>query len=62
MKYPSIIRIDTAVKSAETTQTGINGRWVAASPLGFPSLVYRVKAAWLVFTGKADALTWEEGQ
>ena len=32
----------------------INGRWVPARPIGYPSLWHRLKAAWLVFTGTAD--------
>lgn len=40
----------------------INGKWVPSRPLGFSSFRYRCKAAWLVFTGKADALIWPEGQ
>jgi hypothetical protein len=40
----------------------INGKWFPARPLGFSSFRYRCKAAWLVFTGKADALTWPGGQ
>lgn len=40
----------------------INGKWVPARPLGYPAFWYRVKATWMVFTGKADALVWPEGQ
>lgn len=36
------------------------GAWVPARPLGFDSIGSRVKAAWLVFTGKADAVVWPE--
>lgn len=31
-----------------------------ARPCGFYSLSSRIKLAWLVFTGRADALTWED--
>lgn len=44
------------------SQAGINGKWVPARPLGAVGIVARIKAAWLVFTGKADAVTWPEDQ
>jgi hypothetical protein len=34
------------------------GKWCPARPIGYPSFWYRIKAAWLVFTGKADAILW----
>jgi hypothetical protein len=33
--------------------------WRPARPLGFYSLKSRLKIAWKVFIGKADAVTWE---
>ena len=36
--------------------------WLPARPLGFFSLKYRIKAAILVFTGKADAVIWPGNQ
>lgn len=37
-----------------------DGRWVAARPLGWSGLCLRqrLRAAWLVFTGRADVLQW----
>ena len=44
-------------------QAGLpDGRWVPARPLGFCSIGNRVRCAWMVFTGKADAVTWDGGQ
>ena len=40
----------------------IDGKWVHARPIGYWSFVYRVKCAWKVFTGQADALIWPGGQ
>ena len=40
----------------------INGKWVPARPLGLGTIVSRLKLAWMVFTGKADAVVWPEGQ
>jgi hypothetical protein len=35
-----------------------NGNWQPARPLGCDGIVYRLKAAWLVLTCKADAVIW----
>jgi|GEM_PF-1557053 len=40
----------------------INGKYVPARPMGWDSIPSRVKIAWKVFTGKADAVTWPGGQ
>lgn len=45
----------------QETQAKINGKWVPARPLSGP-FSWRVKAAWQVLIGKADAFTWPEGQ
>ena len=63
MTYPNIVWAsdiiahgnDNAVKLAD-------GRYVPARALGFQSLRYRLRATWLVFTGRADALLWEGQQ
>jgi len=41
--------------------TYINGKWVPARPLDGP-FVWRLKDAWEVLMGRADAFTWPEGQ
>lgn len=48
-------------KSSEC-QAEINGKWVPSRPIPFHSLRYRLKDAWEVFMGRADAFTWPEGQ
>jgi hypothetical protein len=35
-----------------------DGRYVPARPYGFQGGWFRWKAAWLVFTGRADAVTY----
>lgn len=58
-KYPNIVDVVDVVRNAATTGCGLkDGRYVPARGLPFYSLFGRWKAAWLVFTGKADALTW----
>ena len=42
-------------------QAEINGKWVPARPLGFYSLRVRLRDAWEVFMGRADAFKWPEG-
>lgn len=56
---PNIVDVIQVVHNAKTTAAGLpDGRWVPARALGFQSLRYRLRATWLVFTGRADALTW----
>jgi len=45
-----------------SSQAEINGRWVPARPIRFFSWINDIKLAWLVFTKRADAFTWPEGQ
>jgi len=60
MKSPGIIRVIDVVNNNCTTE--INGKWVPARPLPLYSILHRLKATWLVFTGKCDALVWPEDQ
>ena len=34
------------------------GKWAPARPLGYDSFRSRLRLAWMVFTGKCDALKW----
>ena len=63
MKDPNIFYIDRLLEHCEANSARItapdgHGAWVPARPLGYSSIKQRVKCAWLVFTGKADALLW----
>lgn len=62
MKYPGIYTVDGVTRSHATNKIQINGRWVASRPVGLPLIKERIRATWLVFTGKADAIIWPEGQ
>jgi hypothetical protein len=62
MKCPNIMTVKSVQESANTCQAEINGSWVPCRPAGFVSVWHRLRAAWLVLVGKADALTWPEGQ
>jgi len=62
MKNPSVYSLRHIVDKHNDSQTEINGKWVPARPIGLYSLRERFRIAFMVFTGKADALTWPEGQ
>jgi hypothetical protein len=36
------------------------GEWVMARPLGWTSILWRLRMAWLVFRMRADVLVWKE--
>jgi hypothetical protein len=59
-KYPAVIHMSEFwVRGLSECQAGLpDGRWVPARALPFYSLFGRWHAAWLVFTGRADALLW----
>lgn len=58
-RYPNICDVVNVVRTASEIQAGLpDGRYVPARPLGWQSWTMRWKAAWLVFTGRADALLW----
>lgn len=61
-KYPQIFTLASVRKIEETTAIRVNRKYVPARPLGFPSIISRFKCAWMVFTGRADALIWPEDQ
>ena len=37
-----------------------NGKWYPSRPLVLCSLRQRFERAWMVFTGRADVVVWEE--
>ncbi len=49
----------------DSTRIAINGKWVPARPhagYGWFAFRPRLRAAWAVFRGRADAFVWPEGQ
>ena len=53
------------MECASSTQTSINGKWVPARPLsycGLSGLRLRIRDAWAVLRGRAEAFVWPEGQ
>jgi len=59
MSHPNIVTVASVLRSEENITQLPSGKWVPARPVGYASLGRRLRAAWLVFTGRADALTWE---
>lgn len=50
------------IKMSNENHTYINGRWVPARPLNGTFLFEKLRDAWEVFRGRADAFRWPEGQ
>ncbi|MBN22697.1 MAG: hypothetical protein CL678_15540 [Bdellovibrionaceae bacterium] len=62
MKYPGLYTL-TGLRTMNDCKTYCDGEgWVPARPLGYPSLRNRIRIAWMVFTGKADAIVWPGNQ
>lgn len=59
---PTIWSLQSLVEWTTQALTQIDGKWVPKRPMGGVGLSDRIKAAWLVFTGKADAVIWPEDQ
>lgn len=61
-----IWNLENLFRSAQEVRTRVNGKWVPCRPLQYPYLYgcmkRRLRAAWAVLTGKADAFVWPEGQ
>lgn len=62
-QYPNLIGVEDVIKWSKEVTAGIpdgkgGTRWVPARSHGYASFFHRVRCAWLVFTGRADALTW----
>ena len=63
-KYPNIVKLESVqfVGKTEVTLTKVGDHWVPKRWEGYASLRNRFKCAWMVFTGKADALVWPGNQ
>ena len=61
MRKPDIRCVTEVVRDAQSVQAGLpDGRWVPARSMGWNHLRFfgRLRATWLVFTGRADAVTY----
>ena len=59
---PNIYALEDLVEAVGHNQTEINGKWLPTRALGLDAVPNRIRAAWLVFTGKADVVIWPGGQ
>lgn len=59
-RTPNLYTLENLIRTANSgVSSGLpDGRWVPARPLGFYSIGNRIKCAWMVFTGRADAVVW----
>lgn len=59
-----IWKLKDLMESVNTCTAEINGRWVPARPMNYQCRNFRerIKDAWAVFKGKAEAFYWPEGQ
>lgn len=59
-KFPAVIHMSPRwVRSLNECMAEYEpGKWGPARPLALDYFYLRWKAAWLVFTGRADALLW----
>lgn len=65
MKDVSVYSLKTLVNMVcgpDQTVCEIDGNIYPCRPLGYPSLRYRLRAAWLVLTGKGDVVIWPGNQ
>ena len=64
MRYPNIWTVHGIFQhlcdGPENVASMLDGgvHWFPARPLGMPTLGNRIRAAWLVFIGRADAVEW----
>jgi hypothetical protein len=55
-------KLRNLIDESDNTQCRLNGKWVPARPVRLFGIWHDLKDAWAVFTRKADAFTWPEGQ
>jgi hypothetical protein len=49
-------------RGSASCEVQIDAQWYPARPTGYRTIWSRLSVAWMVFTGKADALVWPGGQ
>ncbi len=63
MFTPSVWKLEDLLKSIHEVSMSRDGKtWVPARPQIVMGIPARFRAAWLVFTGRADAVVWPENQ
>jgi hypothetical protein len=57
----SFFTVKSLIECATTVSTQIKGQYVPARPMPWP-WAWRIRPAWEVLRGRADAVKWPEGQ
>lgn len=61
-KAPHIWELPKLLDITQTVTMRVNDEWVPVRPISTNNIQTRLKATWLVFTGKADAVVWPAKQ
>ena len=66
MKAPTFWELKDLIDSSTLNTMKLamypTGSWYPARPLGYDSIPHRLRCAWLVLTGRADAVVWPADQ
>jgi len=61
-KAPTIYTLKSIQITKDWPLARIDNIWIPARPVGYYSLMHRIRAAILAFTGKADIVIWPGDQ
>jgi len=61
-KAPSVYKLKELFRTTQENSAHINQKWVPARPMGIDSFRNRIRVAFMVFKGEADAVVWPENQ
>lgn len=61
-KAPKIWELDGLVETTRALTVEVDGKWIPCRPMSGGGIRNRIKATWLVWTGKADAVIWPSNQ
>lgn len=63
MKGVTIWTLQGLLNSVDSCSASHDGKnYYPARPLGWTCIQMRFRAAWMAFTGRADVVTWPQGQ
>ena len=62
MREPNILSVVEILRRVDSDYIERGGTIYPARPVPHPEKADRIRAAWLVFRGKADAIVWPGGQ
>lgn len=62
-RYPSVHTFRSLKEIEAHVSSSRDGiHYFPGRPMGWPSFANRIRCAWMVFTGRADAFVWPDGQ